>query len=557
MHKTMHPVPTMTLSCSLPEGLGCRYKSEKSGWLNCRIVRFHPSDGTYDLDVRQRASAEKIAPHQEVDSVGSCSWPVGSLVSYHSRSQNIWLPTEILSFNAADATYNLGVCEHAHPDRIRARSVSGMQTWAHLGMKHMSAGMAKSLPQNKNAASSRVPLTKTALASLGMKQAALASFGMKQVSASAAQSLPQNKMPPLPVLLPSMPEIQQVASIETIIHPGHDPRADEELAAVIVTISTGPSYDQLFSQVPQLAGEGKRVATYAVSAESLQYIAGQLSGVPVQSSLSAPLRRSLRRLIGDVQAVPPDSVVFNWECCAGCCQEHFHNSAVVMDLVKLLLGRGHMVMFSDFSLKALIKDWKEDLLGPNPFVKVTEFGGKFKLRFDPAALKSCPSAQLQKLGELAGDGKAELHAMMNTIAFSVQRQKADRSFYNCEVLTVMTELDDQPACPPQGLACKLGSHQGLAGHVLLTYPSGGRLLASAGHWIELSRLNVNEADLLQAAGSFGIAFQREVQTSISACATDAERRKAVQSFASQMVQQSAPCSMSRVAPSRKIVMSAA
>ncbi len=27
-------------------------------------------------------------------------------------------------------------------------------------------------------------------------------------------------------------------------------------------------------------------------------------------------------------------------------------------------------MFSDFSLKALIKNWKEDCLGPNPFSRI-------------------------------------------------------------------------------------------------------------------------------------------------------------------------------------------
>jgi hypothetical protein len=36
-------------------------------------------------------------------------------------------------------------------------------------------------------------------------------------------------------------------------------------------------------------------------------------------------------------------------------------------------------MLSDFSLKALIAEWDEKLLGPNPFVKVAEYGGNFTL----------------------------------------------------------------------------------------------------------------------------------------------------------------------------------
>lgn len=215
-----------------------------------------------------------------------------------------------------------------------------------------------------------------------------------------------------------------------------------------------------------------------------------------------------------------------------------------MNLVKCLLDRGHMVMFSDFSLKALIQDWQEDLLGPNPFVKSTEFGGKFKLRFDPMILSECPSAQLQKLGELAGDGKAELNALPGTIAYSVRWSKADCSAYNCKVLTVMTELEGKPARPVPGEGCEVGSHQGLAGHVLLTYPSGGQLLASAGHWVELSRLDVTETNLLQAAAAFGTTFQGEIQSSMAACSSSGERQRTIQAYSSQMVQQCTPCSYS-------------
>jgi hypothetical protein len=41
-----------------------------------------------------------------------------------------------------------------------------------------------------------------------------------------------------------------------------------------------------------------------------------------------------------------------------------------------------MAMFSDFSLKALIKNWKVDILGPNPFLKVGETGTPIKMKFN-------------------------------------------------------------------------------------------------------------------------------------------------------------------------------
>jgi len=217
-----------------------------------------------------------------------------------------------------------------------------------------------------------------------------------------------------------------------------------------------------------------------------------------------------------------------------------------MNVTKYLLDRGHMVMFSDFSLKALIKDWKEDALGPNPFVKTSEFSNKFVLRFAPEVVKKCPSAQLQKLGELASDGKAALHAMSGTIAFSVDWRIADCRNYKCEVLTVMTEtgIRGDAVVPHAGQVCEVDNYKGWAGHVLLTYESGGRLLASAGHWMELSQFDVSEENFMQAAAAFGTRFNEEVQRSMASCSTRAERHASVQAYASQMIQQSAPCSYS-------------
>lgn len=49
----------------------------------------------------------------------------------------------------------------------------------------------------------------------------------------------------------------------------------------------------------------------------------------------------------------------------------------VMKFLKIILDRGHMAMFSDFSLKALIAQWKAEVLGPNPFKQVGGHTGMF------------------------------------------------------------------------------------------------------------------------------------------------------------------------------------
>jgi hypothetical protein len=41
-----------------------------------------------------------------------------------------------------------------------------------------------------------------------------------------------------------------------------------------------------------------------------------------------------------------------------------------------------MAMFSDFSLKALIRNWDKRILGPNPFIKIGETGSDIRIKFD-------------------------------------------------------------------------------------------------------------------------------------------------------------------------------
>merc|ERR1712007_372259 len=86
--------------------------------------------------------------------------------------------------------------------------------------------------------------------------------------------------------------------------------------------------------------------------------------------------------------------------------------------------------------------------------------------------------------------------------------------------------------------------RGLAGHVTLTYASGGQLVTSMGHWIELTRINTSlESVLRVAAQEFGEAEVRDMQREYASKSTDAERFECVQRRASTMVQKSVPSRM--------------
>lgn len=136
-----------------------------------------------------------------------------------------------------------------------------------------------------------------------------------------------------------------------------------------------------------------------------------------------------------------------------------------------------MVMFSDFSLKALIAKWEPKYLGPNPFNHIGGFSGNAKLHFDPVSFINSPSAQLQSIGDLSEIGVCDVHCPGGTTVYTVDMKKAKNSSYEFQILSVASNTSFTPA---QALNMKFG--RGSAGHVLLTYPTGGRLLASMTHW---------------------------------------------------------------------------
>lgn len=98
-------------------------------------------------------------------------------------------------------------------------------------------------------------------------------------------------------------------------------------------------------------------------------------------------------------------------------------------------------MFSDFSLKALVNEWKEKYeLGPNPFVKTGEFSNVFEIRFNSSQLKECPSAQLQIIGDMAEGGKCNIHAAGGTIVYCVDNNKIKHDVYKTEILTIVPTI---------------------------------------------------------------------------------------------------------------------
>ena len=196
------------------------------------------------------------------------------------------------------------------------------------------------------------------------------------------------------------------------------------------------------------------------------------------------------RILNEMNEIDPDCTIFNWECCSSLEHINFPNSAEFnMRILRLLMDKKHMAMFSDFSLKALIKYWDASLLGPNPFLFVREFGGNFKLGLNRTAIANCPSSQLQTVASLSKESHCELKALEKTIVFTVNPEVAQNQnqMYTLEVLTVAL-IDGIE----RRFECRVDEYSGAAGHVLIRFKTGGSILASMGHWCELLKVKTSE-----------------------------------------------------------------
>ncbi len=352
----------------------------------------------------------------------------------------------------------------------------------------------------------------------------------------------------------------------------------------------------------------------------------------------------IQQLFDAIAQVQPDSVVFNFECCGGCSERGFpdevrsggnpQNESVqttpnkqkapaslckpatasiggykgskklIMVFLRMLIDRGFMTVFGDFSLKALINDWDDHLLGANPFQAMPHNSASHSmlLAFDSQELLRCPSSQLQMLGRLNdGINTANLRCMSGTIVCTLKEEEArlakqqslrekwaekqaerekdkvtnpekqhhnttSLAEYDLQVLTIATEIDGIPVATHLSVDDKayvrilsVGSntdgtaiHNGYLGHAIIKYnhtPNAGSILVSAGHWIELTRVGATDEEKILTCmkEQYGEVYKQQLEEEFNSCSIHdkAKRSEIAQRSARQLVQSCAPSSYSK------------
>jgi hypothetical protein len=354
---------------------------------------------------------------------------------------------------------------------------------------------------------------------------------------------------------------------------------ESKLDSLIISICSGSSFDDLYHRIKPETEDGKHIDVYRMTPSSAMYTSFmKLSKDPTAKvDLKEDSKKNLLELLKGIQSLSdnPDSVIFNWECCSGCNDKGFCVSETIIFL-KFLLDHGHGTMFSDFSLKALIGTWDEELLGPCPFARVGTFSNSMNLVFNPKNLLDCPSQQLQIVGKLSTNGICAVSAMSSTILYAVDHTKLEHDKYILNNLSMVTginntnveglesfgivnvldypkaeyefkinfdsedlkesEDDDDATIKNKKSFQSIAAMSGFAGHTFLGYPTGGYIITSCGHWIELMNLGgVSENALREVSGGFGISETESCDAMLSSCNTQEEKDNALQTLAQQYV----------------------
>lgn len=88
---------------------------------------------------------------------------------------------------------------------------------------------------------------------------------------------------------------------------------------------------------------------------------------------------------------------------------------------------------------------------------------------------------------MAEGGTCHINVMGGTICYSINRDNLNHKVYKLKLLSISANTLPKV----QKYRCELEGAKGSACHVLLTYPSGGMILTSMGHWVELMKIDTS------------------------------------------------------------------
>merc|ERR1712232_1385031 len=133
--------------------------------------------------------------------------------------------------------------------------------------------------------------------------------------------------------------------------------------------------------------------------------------------------------------------------------------------------------------------------------------------------------------------------MAGTILYAVDSDKAAAADYDLQLLTVVTELQNTAPDVPEHLVCEIAcagsqsgaTYKGAAGHVLITWPSGGRMLTSTGHWKDLNHVETTEERVFEMASTqYGTTYAESLRAQYAVAGSAEAQSQVLQAASVQL-----------------------
>lgn len=352
------------------------------------------------------------------------------------------------------------------------------------------------------------------------------------------------------------PEISSALNAETTL------MENQLVKGYMISIVSDSSYDvpNPFTISPVGMIETKRIS-YEILNKMINILFDLCNENEVNTSEKNTVIEAIE-IINIINIIDKKNIVFNFECC-GCLLGHEfpkndQYKHAILQFISVFVRQGYTMVFADFSVFTLIKNWTacsktslaSMLLGECPFiVNPTKCNSQMVLKYSVDELIGCPIPQLQTLGKLSEKGQVHLHALSGTIVFG--RKEVENQPYTVNVYTTVTQFDgmkydaqSETSINTAIMCSAIGiTDVGFIGHAVVTYPDGGKIIVSAGHFAELTKIHTSSARLTTMIDDFPEHMRERYTTTLnSANQMFGEAQENVySSLASEMLRTTSGC----------------
>jgi hypothetical protein len=289
------------------------------------------------------------------------------------------------------------------------------------------------------------------------------------------------------------------------------------IKSYMISITSGTSYD-----IPQslVISSNGLMETLRISYNLLHIIANIMFEIDIKFNGQNEIAEA-RKIVDIIHKFSNKNVIFNFECCSHLENHMFpqnkQRKKIIMNFIAQLVRHGYTLVFADFSVFSLINEWStcsnvgfaSMLLGECPFMIHKEKCNQcMHLEYAVDELIGSPIPQLQVLGKLSETGTCQLRAMEGTVVFG--KKEVCNPICLVSVYTTVTKYDTFTCCKNSGVCSAVGIKEtGFIGHAVATYPEGGKLILSAGHFCELSKIHTSNSRLSQVIDQMPEQMRRQ------------------------------------------------